>query len=146
MDRLLTQIARVDSISDRSEMVRTLTELIDRCLRQEAGRELSVANKIEVALEYMRAHYNEDIVINDLAARLDMSPGYFSSMFKKEARQSAMQYLTSLRKMCIRDRGDCTDARALEAQQWPDFYKGRGDHPLHTMGLPKFSASTMEVR
>lgn len=97
MDRLLTQIARVDSISDRSEMVRTLTELIDRCLRQEAGRELSVANKIEVALEYMRAHYNEDIVINDLAARLDMSPGYFSSMFKKEARQSAMQYLTSLR-------------------------------------------------
>lgn len=42
--------------------------------------------------------------------------------------------------------GDRTDARALEAEQWPDFYKGRGDHPLHTMGLPKFSTSTMEVR
>ena len=39
----------------------------------------------------------EEIVINDLAARLDMSPGYFSSMFKKEVHQSTMQYITGLR-------------------------------------------------
>lgn len=97
IDRLLTQIAWVDGMVDGSEMARTIMELIDRCLQQEAGRELRGANKIEAAQEYMRAHYNEDIVIDDLAARLDMSPGYFSSMFKKETRQSAMQYITSLR-------------------------------------------------
>lgn len=42
--------------------------------------------------------------------------------------------------------GDCTDVRAIEAEPHPDFYRGRGYHPLNTMGLPKFPTSQMEVR
>ena len=42
--------------------------------------------------------------------------------------------------------GDHSDARAVEAEPYRDFYKGRGYHPLNTMGLPKFESSEMEVR
>ena len=39
-----------------------------------------------------------------------------------------------------------TDARVIEAVQRPDFYKGRGYHPLYAMGLPRFAESEMAVR
>lgn len=42
--------------------------------------------------------------------------------------------------------GDNTDARALEAEPLPDYYKARGYHPLNAMGLPKFTSSEMTVR
>lgn len=42
--------------------------------------------------------------------------------------------------------GDKTDTRVVEAEQFPDFYKGRGYHPITTMGLKRFKASTMRVR
>lgn len=42
--------------------------------------------------------------------------------------------------------GNSTDARALEAESAPDFYKGRGYHPSYTMDLPKFKTSEMSVR
>lgn len=97
MNRLLTLVSRVESMTGREEILRTLTELTDVCLRQGSGRELSAMSKIEQAIGYIREHYSEDIVINDLAARLDMSPSYFSSTFKKEMGQSTMQYITALR-------------------------------------------------
>ncbi|MGI6174427.1 MAG: GH116 family glycosyl-hydrolase [Christensenellales bacterium] len=39
-----------------------------------------------------------------------------------------------------------TDTCAIEAPPAPDFYKGRGYHPKHTAGLPKFASSEMTVR
>lgn len=97
MNRLLTQISRAENVVDREEIVHTLNELAEFCLRRESGREMSAVSKIGFALDYIREHFNEEIVINDLAARLDMSPGYFSSTFKKEVGQSTMQYITGLR-------------------------------------------------
>lgn len=97
MNYLLTQIGRVESIGDREEILRSLNDLLDVCLRRESGRERNTADKIGYALDYIREHFNENIVINDLAARLDMSPGYFSSTFKREVHQSTMQYITALR-------------------------------------------------
>lgn len=96
-NHLLNQMARMETMVDREEIVHTLSELSDVCIGRETGREMRAANKIEYALDYIREHFNEEIVINDLAARLDMSPSYFSSIFKKEVGQSTMQYITALR-------------------------------------------------
>lgn len=96
-NHLLNQMAQVESMVDREEIVHTLSRLADEFMGRESGREMSAANKIEYALDYIREHFNEEIVINDLAARLEMSPSYFSSLFKKESGQSTMQYITALR-------------------------------------------------
>ena len=109
VNRLLTQISRAESVVDREEIVHTLSDLADFCLRRESGREMSAAGKIGYALDYIREHFNEEIVINDLAARLDMSPSYFSSTFKKEVGQSTMQYITGLRMERAREYLDSTD-------------------------------------
>lgn len=50
-----------------------------------------------MAVQYIREHYNENIVINDLAERYGMSPNYFSSVFKKEVQQSTVNYITEIR-------------------------------------------------
>ncbi len=96
-NQLLNQISRMETMVEREEIINTLCRLMDVCMGEESGREMRAAGKIGYALEYIREHFNEEIVINDLAARLDMSPSYFSSMFKKEVGQSTMQYITGLR-------------------------------------------------
>lgn len=50
-----------------------------------------------MAVQYIQEHYNENIAINDLAERYEMSPNYFSSIFKKEMNQSTVNYITGLR-------------------------------------------------
>lgn len=42
--------------------------------------------------------------------------------------------------------GTDTDARAVEAAFFPDFYKPHGCHSSWTMGLPRFPHSEMDVR
>lgn len=109
MNHLLTQISRADDLSDPKGIIRTLMNLAEICLQNKDSRKLSGPQKIEVALKYIRDHYNEDIVINDLAARLYMSPGYFSSMFKKVVRQSTMQFITGIRVDRAREYLEATD-------------------------------------
>lgn len=96
-NRLLSQLTRADSFTDQHELVNALTGLIGACIHRDGQADVSVGDKVQYALEYMRERFNEDIVINDLAARLDMSPTYFSFIFKREVGMSALQYITGLR-------------------------------------------------
>lgn len=96
VNRLISQLSRVETMAYREE-IRMLTELIEDCMERGRSREMNTGKKIGYAMDYIREHFNEEIIINDLAARLDMSPGYFSSSFKREAGQSTMQYVTGLR-------------------------------------------------
>lgn len=48
-------------------------------------------------LEYINAHYNEDIGLNELAVRARMSTAYLSVLFKTEVGTSYVKYLTELR-------------------------------------------------
>ena len=82
------------------ENVAALDESIEKNAR---GWKLERISKVDLAILRLAAYEislgktSENIVINDLAARLDMSPGYFSSTFKREVHQSTMQYITALR-------------------------------------------------
>ena len=45
----------------------------------------------------MRAHYHEDVGLNEAAVILDVSPIYLSHLFKKETGKSFVGYLTGYR-------------------------------------------------
>ena len=96
ISRLLSQLSRVETMVYRDE-VGNLMEMIDSCMDRRAGYDQNAESKVGYAMAYIRKHFHEDIIVNDLASTLDMSPGYFSSAFKKEAGVSAMQYVTNLR-------------------------------------------------
>lgn len=48
-------------------------------------------------LKYLEQHYQEDLSLSSVAERFSLSPGYFSTIFKKKAGHNFVHYLTSLR-------------------------------------------------
>ena len=48
-------------------------------------------------IEYIDAHYYENISVNFLASKFYVSASYFSHMFKKRAKKSLVEYLNELR-------------------------------------------------
>lgn len=67
------------------------------CMQSEGAVDTNARNKIMLALQYIQENYNENIAINELAERYGMSPNYFSSVFKKELKQSTVNYITEFR-------------------------------------------------
>ena len=60
-------------------------------------QDASSKDKIQLATQYIKKHYNENLSINGLAELYNMSPNYFSSVFKKELNRSAVNYITEVR-------------------------------------------------
>lgn len=71
-------------------------------------------SRIRMAIQYIHEHYNENLPVNELAARFDMSPNYFSSIFKKEMNQSAVNYITEYRVQKAREYLEASDWSVVE--------------------------------
>lgn len=52
---------------------------------------------MQKALDYIGEHIQEDLSLNGVAARCNLSGNYFSAMFKREIGKSFVQYVTELR-------------------------------------------------
>lgn len=50
-------------------------------------------SKLQQAIEYIHAHLTEDLSLRKIAAFLQMSPNYFTSLFKQSTGLSAHQYI-----------------------------------------------------
>lgn len=53
--------------------------------------------KLQQAMEYIHEHLNEDLSLREIAALLQMSPNYFTSLFKQSTGLSAHQYVIQCR-------------------------------------------------
>jgi two-component system response regulator YesN len=62
---------------------------------QEGSRPSSI--EIAGALRFMRENFGRDLSLQDVAARVNLSPGYLSSLFKKELNVNFVDYLNGLR-------------------------------------------------
>lgn len=81
-----------------------MEELIYRLLRSEvAGALQSVlrpagdADKIQLAMRYLRAHLDRPVAVEEVARHVAMSPSHFAHRFRAVARVSPMQYLKQQR-------------------------------------------------
>ncbi|MBQ7840452.1 MAG: response regulator [Lachnospiraceae bacterium] len=97
VDRMLHSFSLSEEIERIDELQEEYVRLVTECLGEEGGMDTNARNKIRMAVRYIEQHYNEDISVNELAERYDMSPNYFSSLFKKEMKQSTVNYITDLR-------------------------------------------------
>ena len=82
----LPQLMRLlkQSLGDSLEMLRTLAETRS-------------AKPIRQAKQYVEEHYREKILLEDIAAVVDLNPVYFSALFKKETDMNFSSYLISVR-------------------------------------------------
>src|SRR5699024_8801505 len=46
---------------------------------------------------YLSAHYDQEVTLEDVASSVDLSPNYFSNLFKQEFGETFIDYLTKLR-------------------------------------------------
>ncbi len=61
------------------------------------NKEKQSASSIERAKSYIEERYNKDISLDDVSREVDISPYYFSKLFKEETGENFIEYLTSLR-------------------------------------------------
>lgn len=71
---------------------KTVDEELRDAMDKESGSDI-----IETAISYMKAHLSENIVLNDVAREVFMSPNYFSSYFKMKTGDKFIDYLSALR-------------------------------------------------
>lgn len=61
------------------------------------GTEGSGDTAIEVALQYLKAHYNEELSLEKVASVVFLNPIYFSQLFKQKTGQGYKEYVIGLR-------------------------------------------------
>ncbi|MFD0696124.1 response regulator [Paenibacillus sp. GCM10027628] len=78
-------------------------------------RQYTYKNLVDMAKDYTKSHYHEgDITINKVCSHLHISAGYFSSIFKKEAKMTFVNYLNHIRMEAAKELLRTTDMKALE--------------------------------
>jgi len=91
--------------SERCELCHNLGELFDAlkdCLDKIIQKNLRVQKEdgrrpVRIAKQYMQNHYMEGITLDEIAGIVGFSPGYFSSLIKKEMGIGFSEYLVQLR-------------------------------------------------
>lgn len=81
---------------------KVIPELVMRMRQASAVQELQPLRgggekAIDVALHYIKEHYNEDISLEKVAATVFLNPAYFSQLFKLKTGQGYKDYVINLR-------------------------------------------------
>ncbi len=61
------------------------------------SKEKQSSSSVERAKAYIEQRYNKDISLDEVSREVDISPYYFSKLFKEETGSNFIEYLTSLR-------------------------------------------------
>lgn len=88
-----------------------LCQVLCRLLNQrQASQMVKLHKPVREAQKYLKKHYSEKIVLEDLVELVDLNPVYFSVIFKKETGTTITDYLIQLRieaaKEMLRDTND----------------------------------------
>jgi len=91
-----------DAADDGGPLVRLLfAQLLIRIARLRAEAESDAAPQAEryvrKCIEFMRQHYDRDIQAKDVAAAVNLHPGYVHRLFKAQTGRTLTDYLTALR-------------------------------------------------
>lgn len=81
------------------EEIRTwfLTKIQDACRNVVTKKEEQETNLITIAREYIDHHYQNELSLDETSRQVNISPYYFSKLFKEEMGQSFIEYVTGIR-------------------------------------------------
>ena len=77
-------------------------------------KEESSKGVIESAKRYIKTQYNKDISLDDVSKEVDISPYYFSKLFKEETGENFIEYLTNMRLKTAKNLLDTTEMSMKE--------------------------------
>jgi len=89
---------RCELCYDLEELFAALKGYLNKIIRRNLQRQKEDGKRpIRIAKQYMQTHYMEGISLEEIAGIAGFSPGYFSSLMKKEMGIGFSEYLTQLR-------------------------------------------------
>ncbi|MGN7455741.1 helix-turn-helix transcriptional regulator [Paenibacillus pasadenensis] len=93
-ERLLAGLERCWS---EAEFRQWLRQAHRQLVGQDAPDPVSRPTRLGEIMTYIHAHYDKELSIDEFAARLNMSPGYFSRVFKEEIGEKYVDYIAKYR-------------------------------------------------
>ena len=88
----------INSVPDYDSLKKWfLDKISDACHTVMSRRENRSSSVIDRARDYIMAHYKKDISLDDVSREVDISPYYFSKIFKEATGENFIEYLTNLR-------------------------------------------------
>jgi len=91
----LPQIMEMDDLDSMKSWF--LKKIGDACSNILSKREEKSSSIIEQAKDYIRSHYAKDISLDEVSRKVNISPYYFSKIFKEETGENFIEYLTGIR-------------------------------------------------
>lgn len=91
-------IREIESLKTREEVRRWFREQ-EKKFRINAGadREKRSESVMEKAKDYIRQNFQKDLTLDEVSKIVDISPYYFSKLFKQETGENFIEYLTKIR-------------------------------------------------
>ncbi len=88
--------------SDQMTDIREVPSVVSRFRQASASEKFETLESggdkaIDIALQYIQAHYAEDLTLEKVASVVFLNPAYFSLLFKQKTGQGYKDYVTSLR-------------------------------------------------
>jgi two-component system response regulator YesN len=74
-----------------------LNKILEACRNIAGKREEKSNSIIETAQKYIRENYSKDISLDDVSKEVNISPYYFSKIFKEGTGEGFVEYLTNIR-------------------------------------------------
>lgn len=94
-DTLLDEARQTESYAELSQIF--CREVDTLCSAMSSSVQKNNRRDIQKAIDYIDAHYRENLTLEVLAKHIHMNPYYFSSYFKKKTGQNFKDYLNQLR-------------------------------------------------
>ena len=91
-------LPQIMATEDHEELRRWFLEKMAAATRNVTEKKAEKSTRtIAVAKEYILKNYNNDISLDDVSREVNISPYYFSKLFKDETGEGFVEYLTNLR-------------------------------------------------
>lgn len=120
MGSLPEDVRDMDNVLKEGHSIERLKEMLTKLFEETISlRDSQTAGKYSQVLEEARTFINEnfsreDISLNTVAARVNISPSYFSSIFSQEMGVTFVEYLTSVRMERARELLMCSNLKTSE--------------------------------
>ena len=91
-------LIEIQGMNDLMELSWSLVPVLEGFIESTFGsRSLKNRDLIHKAVNFIRTHYREDLVLEDAAREVGLHPTYFSKVFKEEMGLSFTDYLSQVR-------------------------------------------------
>jgi two-component system response regulator YesN len=118
--------------ANAKQILRELRQFGENSLLGASPKEGAGADLVEQVIDYVENHYMKDIGIGQIAAELNVTPNYLSSIFHKKTGTTFVKYLTRIRMLKAKELLSETNLQVRQVAERVGYYSTRHFTKLFT--------------